>query len=34
MVSWWVVADLVWVVGGGLGGAGKSVAGFDGAGGS
>ena len=34
MVSWWVVADLVWVVGGGLEGAGISVAVVDGAGGS
>ena len=34
MVSWWVVADLEWVVDGGLEGSGKSVAVVDGAGGS
>ena len=34
MVSWWVVADLEWMVDGGLEGSGKSVAVVDGAGGS
>ena len=34
MVSWWVVADLEWVVDGGLEGSGRSVTVVDGAGGS